>query len=270
MVTAWSSLVVNSSLLQPAGSGTGSGTITVLDASTALPLASSALNVGGDTTIDLSGIEAASHQTLEVQLSLASAGQATPKVNSLKVAYTTQPAAITLTLGASPQKIVFGHSATLSGTVAQGTALAGVSVGLSGQGAGDPGFTALPPATSDSSGAFGATVKPVKNTTYEAAYGGAMSPTVSVGVAYRVTLRITHKGGALLFRGKVAPKRRGRVTVQIRTRSGWKTIGRAKLSKKSAFRLLRTVKRGKHKFRALTTADSKHLAGKSRVVSAKS
>jgi predicted GH43/DUF377 family glycosyl hydrolase len=270
MVTAWSSLVVNSSLLQPAGSGTGSGTVTVLDAGTALPLASSALNVGGDTTINLSAIPAASHQTLEVQLSLASTGQATPKVNSLKVAYTTQPAPVMLTLGAAPLKIVFGQSATLSGTVTQGTALAGVSVGLSAQGAGDPGFTALPPATSDGSGAFGTTVKPAKNTTYEAAYGGAMSPTVSVGVAYRVTLKVTHKGGSLLFRGKVAPRRRGRVTIQIRTRKGWKTIGRAKLSKKSAFRILRTVKHGKHKFRALTTADSKHLAGKSRVVSAKS
>jgi predicted GH43/DUF377 family glycosyl hydrolase len=270
VVTAWSSLVVNSSLLQPAGSGTGSGTVTVLDAATALPLASAALNTGGDTTIDLSGIAAASHPALVVQLTLVSAGQATPKVNSLKVAYTTQPAPVTLTLGAAPLKIIFGQSAKLSGTVAQGAPLASVSVGLSGQAAGDPGFTALPPATSDSSGAFSATVKPVKNTTYQAAYGGATSPTVAVGVAYRVTLRITHKGGALLFQGKVGPKRLGRVTIQIRTRSGWKTIGRAKLSKKSAFRLLRTVKHGQNKFRALTPADAKHLAGKSRVVSAKS
>ena len=74
----------------------------------------------------------------------------------------------------------------------------------------------------------------------------------------------------LLLNARDAMPARGRVTIQIRTRKGWKTIGRAKLSKKSAFRLLRTVKHGKHKFRALTTADSKHLAGKSRVVSARS
>jgi predicted GH43/DUF377 family glycosyl hydrolase len=271
MVTAWGSLVVNTSLFSPSGAGSGSATVRVLDANTGLALASAPLNTGGDTTVNLSAISAASYQALRIELDLASAdGQATPRVNSLKVLYTTQPAAIALTLGASPVKIVFGKSVTLSGTLMQGAgALAGQSVTLSAQAAGDPSFTALPPATTDSAGAFTAVVKPSRNTTYKAGYSGASSePTASVSVAYQVTLRVARKGGSRVFRGKVAPSKRGRIVViQVKSRSGWKRFAKVKLSKKSTFTLLRKLAGHKrYRFRATTAADSKHLAGVSRVV----
>jgi predicted GH43/DUF377 family glycosyl hydrolase len=274
MVTAWGSLVVNASLFSPAGAGSGSAAVQVLDAGTGVPLASAPLSTSGDTTVDLSGISPAAHQALRIELDLASAdGQATPRVNSFKVLYTTQPAAIALTLAASPVRIVFGKRVTLSGTLTQGGgALGGQSVGLAAQAAGTPSFTALPPATTDAAGAFTSVVAPAKNTTYKASYSGvAAEPTVSVSVAYLVTLRVARKGGSWSFRGKVAPSKRGRIVVlQVKTRSGWKRFAKVKLSRKSTFALLRKLSAHKrYRFRASTAADSAHLAGLSRIVSVK-
>ena len=273
VVTAWTSLVVNTSLFSPAGAGNGSGTVRVRDATSGAQLAAAALNTGGDTTLNLAGISPSSYQALRVELDLASGdSQATPRVNSFKVLYATQPASIVLTLAASAQRIVFGKRVTLTGTLMQGAdALAGRSVTLSAQGAGAPSFTLLPPATTDGSGAFTSTVAPSKNTTYKASFTGAASePTISVSVAYRVTLRVARKGGKWTFRGKVAPKRRGRVTIQVKTRSGWKKFARVKISRKSTFTLLRTLAvHKKFRFRASTSADAQHLAGKSRVVTVK-
>jgi hypothetical protein len=181
--------------------------------------------------------------------------------------------AIALSLAASPLKIVFGKSVTLSGTLTQGAgALAGQSVALSAQAAGDPSFMALPPATTDSAEAFTTVVRPSRNTTYKAGFAGASSePTVSVSVAYQVTLRVARKGSSRSFRGKVAPSKRGRIVViQVKTRAGWKRFAKVKLSKKSTFTLLRKLAAHKrYRFRATTAADAKHLAGVSRVVSVK-
>ncbi len=206
MVTAWGSLVVNTSLFSPAGAGTGSATVRVLDANTGLALTSASLNTGGDTTVDLSGIAASSYQSLRIELDLASAdGQATPRVNSFKVLYTTQPAVVALTLG----------KATFAGASAEAT--------------------------------------------------------VSVSVAYRVTLKVGRKGGKRSFVGKVAPSKRGRVVViQVKTRHGWKRFAKVKLSRKSTFKLLRALAgHKKYRFRATTAADPKHLAGMSRIVTVK-
>jgi predicted GH43/DUF377 family glycosyl hydrolase len=277
VVSAWNTLVVNTSLFSPGGSGSGSGTVRVLDAVSRAQLASAPLNTAGDTTLSLTGISPASHQALRVALDLASDGQASPRVNSFKVLYATQtapipPPPIVLTLAASASRIVYGKRVTLTGTLCQGAnGLAGMGVVLSAQGAGDAAFAALPPATTDGAGAFGSSVAPSKNTTYKASFPGAASePTVSVAVAYRVTLRVARKGSKWSFRGKIAPKRRGRVTIQVKTRSGWKKLARVKISRKSTFTLLRRLARHKkYRFRASVSADAKHLAGKSRIVTVK-
>ncbi|HKD33835.1 MAG TPA: hypothetical protein VKB73_10230 [Gaiellaceae bacterium] len=271
MVTSWGSLVVNTSLFSPGGSGSGSATVKVLDANNGVALSTTALNTGGDTTVNLSAIPAATHQALRIELDLASAGgQATPRVNSFKVLYTTQPATIALTLAASPLKVVYGKRVTLSGTLLQGAGpMGGQSVTLAAQSAGAPSFTALPSATTDSAGAFTSTVAPTKNTTYKASYTGAIAaPTVSVSVAWSVTLRVARKAGRWSFGGKVGPNGRGRtVVIQVKTRSGWKRFAKVKLSKKSTFTLLRKLARHKkYRFRASTSADAAHLAGLSRMV----
>jgi predicted GH43/DUF377 family glycosyl hydrolase len=273
MVTAWGSLVVNTSLFSPAGGGSGSATVRILDANGGVQVASAPLNTGGDTTVNLSAVPAATYQALRVEFDLASDGQATPRVNSFKVLYTTQPEAIALTLAAAPLKIVFGKRVTLSGTLTQGAgALGGQSVALSAQAAGAPGFAALPPATTDPAGAFASTVAPSKNSTYKATFAGAASePTVSVSVAYLVTLKVVRKGARWSFRGKVAPSKRGRIVViQVKTKSGWKRFAKVKLSKKSTFSVLRKLAAHKrYRFRATTARDSAHLAGVSRIVSRK-
>jgi len=273
MVTAWGSLVVNTSLFSPGGGGSGSATVRVLDAATGAQVLSAPLNTSGDTTVDLSAISTASYPVLSVALDLASAdGQATPRVNSLKVLYTTAPALPALTLTSSPAHIVYGSRVKLSGTLTQASApLGGQTVSLSAQVAGSQTFTPLPPATTDPSGAFSLTVAPSKKTTYKASFAGVgVEPTVTVGVAWRITLRAAKRGSSVLFTGKVAPKRRGkRVVVQVKTRHGWKTVAKGKLSKRSTFKLVGKLKHGRYRFRALTPADPQHLAGTSRTVALK-
>ena len=273
MVTAWSSLVVNTSIFSPAGAGTSSGTVRVLDATSGEQLASAPLSTGGDTTVNLSGVSAPAHQALRLAFDLQSAdGQATPRVNSFKVLYTTatQPAAIVLTLAASAPKVIFGQPVALTGALTQGTAALGAqSVALFGQGVGDPAFTPLPAATTDAAGAYSASVVPTKKTTYKATYAGATSePTVSVSVAHLVALSVVRKGAKGYFRGRIGPSHPGRVVmIQIKKSSGWKTFAKLKTSKKSTFSAVRKLNpRAKYQFRASTAADTQHLAGLSPIV----
>jgi hypothetical protein len=57
------------------------------------------------------------------------------------------------------------------------------------------------------------------------------------------------------------------VVIQLKTRRGWKTFAKLRLSKRSTFTLARKLAHGRYRFRALTPADAAHLAGKSRTVS---
>ena len=270
MVTAWGSLVVNAGLFSPAGGGIGSATVRVLDATSGEQLATAPLSTSGDTTLDLSTIAASAHQSLRVVFDLQSAdGQATPRVNSFKVLYTTQPAPITLTLAASAPSVVYGVPVVLTGTLKQGLAtLGGQIVAISGQGVGDPGFAPASSVTTDVAGGFTTTVFPKKATTYKATYPGASEPTVSVTVAHRVILSVFRKGTKGSFRGRVAPSHPGRVVViEVKGGSGWKTLARLKTSKSSTFGAVRKLKaHAKYQFRARTGADAQHLAGMSPVV----
>jgi predicted GH43/DUF377 family glycosyl hydrolase len=270
VVTAWGSLVVHSSLLSPGGGGTGAGTVRVLDATTMQQLASAPLNTGGDTTINLSSVPAASSQALRVALDLTSNGQATPLVQSLRVTYTTQTALPVLTLAAAPLKVVFGKTVTLTGMLTKSSiGIGDATIVLSAEPAGTSTFTELSRAATNSTGAYVAIVKPSRTTTYKAGYTGvAVEPTVRVGVAFRVTLSVKRKGGKVLLRGKVAPSQRRKVVViQIRVGKHWKTFAKMRTTKRSTFSTLKSLKRGKYKFRAKKAADAQHLAGMSRVVS---
>jgi predicted GH43/DUF377 family glycosyl hydrolase len=270
MVTSWTSLVVNTSLFSPAGSGTGSATVRVLDATTGEQLATASLGTGGDTALDLSGISAPAHQSLRLVFDLQSAdGQATPRVNSFKVLYATQPAPVVLTLAASAPSVVFGKPVVLTGTLTQGGgALAGQPVTISAQGTGDPAFAPVSSVTTDTAGGFTATVVPTKATTYKATYAGAAEPTVSVTVAHLVTLSVVRKGTKGTFRGRLGPSHPGRlVVIQVKSGSGWKTLAKLKASKSSTFSTVRKLKaHAKYQFRARTAADAQHLAGTSPIV----
>ena len=270
MVAAWGSLVVDTSMFSPGGSGTGSGTVQVLDATSAQQLASQTLNTSGATTVALSSISAASHPTLRVAFALQSIGQATPLVHSFTVSYTTQAAVPTLTLAASPLKVVFGSAVKLSGLLSQsGVAVSGQPVTLSAEPFGASLFTQLATLSTSSAGAYSTTSKPAKQTVYEATSTGVTTPpTVTVKVAQRLKLSVRRKGSKVYIKGSLGPKKRHQVIlVQVRTGKRWHKLARVRTTKRSTFKVVRALKSGHvYKFRAKTKAYPGLLSGTSRTV----
>src|SRR5262245_61208652 len=252
-VTAWGSLTVNTSLFSPAGSGSGSATVRVLDAATGQQLTSSALNTGGDTSVSLASIPAAAHPSIRLAFDFASTGQATPRVNSVQVLSTTQAAPLALTLRSSSPSVVFGSSVTLTGSLVQGAAgLAGAPVSLWAQPLGAASFTQVATLTTAAGGTFSVTQKPTKRTVYKLSYSGvAPEPLVTVAVAHRLTLAAVRKGTKATVRGRLAPSHPRRIVViQFSTGSSWRTFAKVKTTKRSTFTAARKVKaRGKLKFR---------------------
>ncbi|HET9324796.1 MAG TPA: hypothetical protein VFO03_13035 [Gaiellaceae bacterium] len=274
-VTAWKTFTSTMNIFSPGGGGTASATARLLDAATGEQVASAPIG-SGDTTVDLSGVNASAHQSLRVNLELQSGdGQATPRIGSFKVSYDSATAAPppppppTLTLVAGPKTIVFGRSATLSGTVTRsGAPLAGQVVTLAAQPLGATAFASLPSATTDAAGAFRLVVKPTKRTTYRASLAGAASePTVVVAVKHSITLKALRRSGKLSLRGSVGPRHARRVVlIQKRRGTRWVTIARVRTSRRSTFQLVRKASRTRSAFRARIGADREHLANVSRVV----
>lgn len=270
-VTAWGSLSVNTSVLSPAGSGTASGTVQVLDAATNAQLASATLNTSGTTTVDLSAISASAHPAIRVAFALQSTGQATPLVQSFTVSYTTQAANSALTLVATPRTVVFGKAVTLSGLLTTGgTPTAGQSVALSMAQFGGSVFTHLATLTTTSTGTYSTTTKPKKLTAYEGTAIGVTSiPRVTVQVAQRLKLSVRRRGGKVYVKGSLGPAKRGRlVVIQVRVGKRWKTLARTRTSRRSTFTAVRALTRGHHAygFRARTKAYPGLLGGTSRIV----
>jgi predicted GH43/DUF377 family glycosyl hydrolase len=270
MVTAWGSLSVDTSLFSPGGSGTGSGTVQVLDAASSQLLASTALNTGGTTTVSLASIPASSHPAIRVVFNLQSSGQATPLVHSFTVSYTTQAAVSTLTLLGSPLKVVFGKSVRLSGLLSQGSApLGGQSVTVAAEPFGTSVFKPFGTVTTSSGGAYSASSKPKKQTVYQASASGVTAlPTVTVKVAQRLKLSVRRSGGKVYFKGSLGPKKRRRVVVvQVRAGKRWKVLARVKTSRRSTFKGVRSLRSGHaYSFRAKTGKYPGLLAGTSRTV----
>jgi predicted GH43/DUF377 family glycosyl hydrolase len=272
-VTVWRSFTASMSIFAPGGGGTGSATARLLDAATGEQLATAPLS-SGETTVDLTAIPAAAHQSLRVALDLQSAdGQATPRINSFKVSYDSivTPEAPALTLTAAPRTIVFGKPVTLSGTVTRGGApVGGQAVALSAQPIGAPVFTPLPPATTDAAGNFSSVVRPTGRTTYKASVVGAtFEPTTEILVKHSITLRAARKRGKVYLRGTVGPRHARRVVViQKKRGSRWVNVAKVRTSARSTYQLVRKASAKRSGFRAKIGADREHLANVSRTVRA--
>jgi predicted GH43/DUF377 family glycosyl hydrolase len=270
VVTAWGSLSVDTTVFSPAGSGTVSGTVQVLDTASSQQLASTALNTGGTTAINLASIPAASHPAIRVVFNLQSSGQATPLVHSFTISYTTQAAAESLTLVASPLTVVFGKAVKLTGLLTQGAAaLAGKPVTVAAKPFGASAFKAFAAPTTSSTGAYSASSKPKKQTVYQAsATGLTVDPTVTVKVKQLLKLSVVRKGGKVYFKGSLAPKKRRRVIViQVRSGKRWKVLARVKTSKRSTFKGAKALTPGHvYSFRAKTKGYPGLLAGISKIV----
>ena len=272
-VTAWRSLTATMSIFSPNGGGSGSATARLLDATTGEQVATVPLGTG-DTTLDLTAVPAAAHQSLRVVFDLQSAdGQATPRVQAFKVLYDSAvpPPAPGLSLAVAPKTVVYGKAVTLSGTLTQsGAPVVGQPVALGAQPIGAPAFTVLPPATTDAAGNYRSVLKPTKKTTYKAGFTGvAPEPTVVVAVKHLITLRGSRRSGKTYLRGTVGPRHARRVVLVQRLKgSRWVTIAKVRTTRKSTFQLVRKASRTRAKFRARIGADREHLANISRTVRA--
>ena len=136
---------------------------------------------------------------------------------------------VQVTLNANVKVVTYGHSATLTGTVAGSTGdtvtiLARPGIARSAQ--------ALGTTTTDSNGNFTKSVIPRMKTAYAARALGAQSSNVSVNV--RPLLRVRHVvGGKLLVQLTAAKSFVGRyVNVQAFVHRRWQTVKRAFLTRR--------------------------------------
>jgi predicted GH43/DUF377 family glycosyl hydrolase len=82
----------------------------------------------------------------------------------------------------------------------------------------------------------------------------------------KVSLSVGLKGRTATFAGKVSPPHPGKtVVLKILRGTGLVTFAKARLSRRSSYRLVKKLTRGTHRFRALTLADRDHFGGSSLV-----
>jgi predicted GH43/DUF377 family glycosyl hydrolase len=81
---------------------------------------------------------------------------------------------------------------------------------------------------------------------------------------HRLTLKVAAKARKATFTGKVSPlHKKGTVVISRVVGKKLSKLGKAKLSKKSTFKLVKVLKKGKYVFVAAFAADKCHFAGKS-------
>jgi len=187
------------------------------------------------------------------------------------------PGATALSCAASPVKVTFGRTTTISGTLT-GPNSGGVKVQLEEDPVPyDDGFKKVgSEVTTDASGKFSIAVKPTVNTRYQAVAKSSPPVTctaVQVLVRHRVTLRVSDstafRGQRVRFRGAVAPADvvGRKVRIQRRTKSGsFRTVAKAKLraagSRAVYSKRLRIFRTGT--YRVKVGGDARHISGVSR------
>ncbi|MDQ1662935.1 MAG: hypothetical protein QOJ68_2915, partial [Blastococcus sp.] len=146
-------------------------------------------------------------------------------------------------------------------------------ISIQAQPSGSTVWTQVAVATTSTTGAFSAAVKPSVNTHYRAGYAGAggmggaysavrpiaVLPTISIQ-ANRTSLGL---GGTVTFATTVAPRHPGgSVLLQRWTGSSWATVAMRTLSSVStASATVRPPSRGVNTYRWMTPADAAHAVG---------
>jgi hypothetical protein len=276
-ISHWGDMTVRASTFAPAGGGSASASVHVLDASTGEELASQALNLGGDTTINLYSVDGAAHPALQARFDLSSASpfSATPLITSLKVLFNAAaqppppppPPAPLLTLATSATTVNFGQPATLSGNLSQaGAALAGQPVTVQQQPAGAAAFSTVATPATDTSGNYSSAVTPTVNTVYKATFTGVTSqPTVTVTVRPLVKLKAVRKGKSGVFTGSVAGGLVNETIQILQLKAGaFVPFATAKTDATSKFKVSKALKPcGKFTFKAVDPAGTTHDLGES-------
>jgi hypothetical protein len=192
-------------------------------------------------------------------------------VAAAPVTLSTIESALTLT---GPPAVGYGGSATLTGSLTwNGTHPGGRAVSIQAQPYGSTAWTQVAVATTSTSGAFSAAVRPSVNTRYRAGYagsgavGGAYSSGRLVTVAPAVSIRTSgtslRLGGLVAFSTTVGPRHPGGpVVLQRWTGASWTTVAVRTLSTDStASAIVRPTSRGLTTYRWVTPADPAHAVG---------
>jgi hypothetical protein len=137
---------------------------------------------------------------------------------------------------------VAGQSATLRfRATSNGSGMAGARVLVSARPAGNAAFGPARIVTASSAGVAEFAVSPSRTTVYriELEADSSVQTERTLVVHQRVTLaasaRRMHRGGALVLTGRVAPGRGGRVSIELLTAAGWRTVARPRLSARSTY-----------------------------------
>jgi len=174
-----------------------------------------------------------------------------------------------LSLGAAPNPIVLGRGAVLSGRL-NGPNKAGRIVTLRGAPHPFTSFTNnIATTTTDAAGNYSFTRRPGLHTRYGVRVGAILSPTVTVLVRQRVSLRLSdrtpRRGQLVRFSGRSCPTHDGAVvSIQKRTSTGgWRTVRRTTLRDSSRCSVyskrLRIYSDGT--FRTVVARDADHARG---------
>jgi len=152
---------------------------------------------------------------------------------------TPPPGGNAITIAANPARVTFGRPTTISGQL-NGPGNGGVEVELEANPAPFTGGfkNAGVKATTSPTGAYTMAITPTVNTRYRVTAKTrppVTSPEVLVGVRVRVSLRLSDStpraGQRVRFSGVVTPGHDGKVvSIQRRTRTGWRTIATTTLA----------------------------------------
>lgn len=177
-----------------------------------------------------------------------------------------------LSLSATPNPVKFGRSVTLVGKLT-GPSKTSKTVSLWEDPFPFDHFTNVATASSDAQGDVSFQRSPAVNTNYQARQDGAESPTVTVSVSPRLSLRVSDRtpaaGKRVRFSGRICPQHDG-TSLKIQRRVApkkWRTVMRVATTDAgeecSTYARLLRVRRDRI-FRTFFAADQDHAAAASR------
>jgi Big-like domain-containing protein len=184
------------------------------------------------------------------------------------------PASLGLAAAGGPASIVVGHAATLAFTAtSNGAGMAGARVLVSARPAGSAAFGPARIVTASGSGLAEFSVSPTRTTVYrvELEADPSVQTERTLVVHQRVTLAASRHamrhGGALQLSGRVLPGRGGRVSIQLLTAAGWRTVARPALNARSAYHATVIASLpGRYVLRAVVAATARDAGGTSATV----
>jgi hypothetical protein len=175
----------------------------------------------------------------------------------------------------TPASIVAGGRVTMRFTARDGAVpMAGTRVVIASRVAGGTGFHTLRTLTTGASGVVSWIAAPLRNTVYQAELVDASTVRASRTVTVRQRVALVadhlrvHRGGAVRLSGLVAPGHPGaRVSVQLLTASGWRTVARPRLGLGSRYaKTVVAAARGRYVLRVTAAATPTNAAGRSRTI----